>query len=421
MVALFLGVFYFTSIELGAFMGAIAFAAPAVVLDTQKIIFLRSLKDEYEAIDTWLDNAEDLSSFVEEGQTLVFPEAGAPPAVYKNRTTDVDSVEPTETTHEVPLDVYDSQNYKLRNIHLHALPFDKIQHYTQKSSEAIIRKEIEDAAHAFTPSSAGSKRIVLPTTGPGRAGFKMLRLQDIVSLARALDYHEYPPYGRNLVLPSDMWWDLVNNNDILKGQLERQPHTGTIQPLIVEYYGITIHRSIQKLNVGYDVNASIKAPQGTIITGDVVPAGFLFIKDAVFRAGGMFDMFRKVKSQNTAGRAEEFGFQHRFKTGFQMSAQRYSAIIYAAKDVSTTPSVEVYPEELTFPSAGDTTLVAVTATGAFTVEVTGTGFTYEIVGNAVKVTAAENEGAARTGTLTIKLESNQAITAEVELSQENGD
>lgn len=80
-------------------------AAPPVVLDTQTIVFLRSLKEEYIAIDTWLSEAQDLSAFVKDGQTLVFPEGGEDPVVYKNKTDDIDSVEPTEDTNEVALDV----------------------------------------------------------------------------------------------------------------------------------------------------------------------------------------------------------------------------------------------------------------------------------------------------------------------------
>jgi hypothetical protein len=327
--------------ELSA-VGTLLIAAPPVVLDTQQIVFLRSLKEEYDAIDTWISEAEDLSVFVEDGQTLVFPEAGEAPAVYKNRTTDIDSVEPQETAHKVALDVYDSQNYKLRNIYLHALPFDKVQHYTKKSADAIVKQEVEDAAHTYCPAQSGNKTIVVPTTGVYRSkdgtatvitrdGFKILSLEDIVTLARVCDRSGFPGKGRNLVLPSDMWWDLVNNNPILKGQLERVPMNGIILPLVVEYYGFKIHKSEQNLNVGYDLVQDQKAPQGTVITGDVVPAGFMFISSQVFRAGGAFEMFRKVKSQNTDGRAEEFGFQHRFKADHQMSGQRYSALIYLAK------------------------------------------------------------------------------------------
>lgn len=303
----------------------------AVTLDTQKIVFLSQLKEDYKAIDTWLGEASDLSTFVESGQTLVFPEAGEAPKVYKNKTDDVDSVEPKETVYKSELDVYDSQNYKLRNIYLHALPFEKVQYYTKLSADSIVRKEIEDAAYAYTPIDAGAKKLVIPTTGDVVNGLKMMRIEDVITLARACDNNEFPDEGRNLVLPSDMWWDLVNNNNILKGQMERVQLNGVIEPKIVQYYGFKIHKSVQKLGIGYDVNAKKKAPQGTAITGNVVPAGFLFIKESVYKAGGMFDMFRKVKSQNTEGRAEEFGFQHRFKADFQRNAQKYSGMIYCAK------------------------------------------------------------------------------------------
>lgn len=301
-------------------------------LATQKAVFLTSLKEEYEKIDTWLEKAEDLSAFVADGQTIKFPEGGADPAVYKNRTTDVDSVEPTETVYSEDLDVYDSQNYKIRNIYLHALPFDKVQFYTRKSADSIVKKEIADAAYAFAPLQAGTKSIVMATTGDAADGFKMLTLADVLTLARTADRMQMPEGNRNLVLPSDWWWDLVNNNEILKGQLKYQQNTGVIDPKIVNYYGINIHKSLgDKLGLGYDTNTSKKAAQGAAITGTVCPAALFFCGQEVYRAGGQFEMFYKDKSVNTDGRAYEFGFQHRFKAGHQMSNDRYCGLLYKAK------------------------------------------------------------------------------------------
>lgn len=312
--------------------GGLTIANAPVTLSTQKIVFLTSLKEEYDKIENWMLEAEDLSAFVEQGQTLRFPEAGADPAVYKNRVTDVDSVEPTETTHDVQLDVYDSQNYKIRNIHLHALPFNKVQHYTRKSADAIVKKEIADAAYAFAPATAGNKRIVIATSGPIVGGYKSMRLEDIVALAMACDNAEFPD-GRNLVLPSDLWWQLVNNNEILKGQLKYMQQNGIIEPKVVDYYGFKIHKSLgDKLGLGWDVLQSQKAAQGAAHVGDIVPAALLFCKNQVFRAGGNMEMFYQDKSTNPGGRAYEFGFQHRFKADFQMSSQRYSGLIYSALD-----------------------------------------------------------------------------------------
>lgn len=315
--------------------GGITLAMPsAITLDTQKIVFLTSLKEEYEAIDTWLNKAEDLSAFVEDGQTLVFPESGADPAVYKNKTTDIDSVEPEETVFRSELDVYDTQNYKLRNIYLHALPFDKVQHYTRKSAKALIKQEIADAAYAFAPKTAGRKKVILPTTGGALAnGLRAMTINDIINLATECDNAEFPE-GRNLVLPSDLWWQLVNSNDILKGQLERQPQNGVIKPNVVEYYGITIHKSLgNKLGIAWDIDGAALAPQGSAIdiANGIVPAALFFCDGQVFRAGGQMEMFFQPKQSNTSGRAYEIGFQHRFKADFQMDAERYSGLIYCSK------------------------------------------------------------------------------------------
>lgn len=301
-------------------------------LATQKSVFLTSLKEEYEKIDTWLSNAEDLSSFVTEAQQIKFPEGGADPAVYKNRTTDVDSVEPTETVYSEDLDVYDSQNYKIRNIWLHALPFEKVQFYTRKSADSIVKKELNDAAYHFAPEQAGNKTLILPTTGAaGTDGLKQIRLEDVMELAKKADRMQMPDGQRVLVLPSDWWWELVSNNDILKAQMSYQQNNGVIDPKVVKYYGIKIEKSYgDNLNLGFDTSTNKKAAQGAVITGTVKPCALFFCGQEVYRAGGQMEMFYQDKSTNPTGRAYEFGFQHRFKAGHQMSGDRYTGLIYKA-------------------------------------------------------------------------------------------
>jgi hypothetical protein len=319
----------------GPFVGGIALASGFVKKDKanayitlNREIFIGSLKDAYLEENTWLDNAEDLSQFVDQNQTLKFGEAGANPAVYVNKTDDVDSVEPTEIPNAIDLDTYDSQNYKIRNINLSTLPYNKIEFYTKKSAEAIRLKEALTAAYSFSPTSAGDKKIILPTTGDALGGFKKLTLDDIQKLAEQMDVAKFPKAGRNLVLDPAMWWQLINNNDILKAQMQFQQKIGVIDPTIVNYYGIIIHKYTHE--VGYNVNTSTKAALGTAIGGNVVNVGFAFVKNEVFRASGAFNMVYMPFASNTAGRAYEMGFQHRFKAGFQRANEKYSALIYRA-------------------------------------------------------------------------------------------
>ncbi len=319
----------------GPVMGAMSFASGFVKakpgslkMGLNREIWVGSLKDAYLEKNTWLDEAEDLSQFINEAQILNFAEAGDYPEVYVNKLDDVDAVEPSETPHAVELDTYDSQNYKIRNINLSTLPYDKIGFYTKKSAEAIRQKEALAAAHAFAPTTAGNKRIVLPTSGAVLSGYKTCTIDDIQALAEQLDIAKYPKEGRNLVLEPTMWWQLIKNNDILKAQMQFQQKIGVIDPTIVAWYGITIHKYSH--SVGYNVATSQKAALGTAKGADVVDTGFLFVKNEVFKASGSFDMSYNPFSTNTKGRAHEFGFQHRFKAGFQRTAEKYSALIYRA-------------------------------------------------------------------------------------------
>lgn len=314
-----------------ASVGSILAIAP---LATQKAVFLNVLKDEYHEIDTWLNEATDLSSFVVDGQTLKFPEGGAYPKVYKDRTEDVDSMEPTESVHSEDLNVYDTQNYKIRNIWLHALPFDKVQYYVKNAAEAIKIEVVKDGAYNIMPSTvlSNDKRVVIPATGTAEDGRKTICLADIKTLAKQCDNKRFFKKGRNLVLPSDMWWGLVNNNNVLETQISNQQKVGVYNPDIVEYCGIKIHKSYgDELGLTWDTSTNKKGAQGAVLTDTVAPCALFFCSDAIYRADGEFKMFYNNMENNPTGRADEFGYQHRQKTGHQYADQKYTGVIYLPK------------------------------------------------------------------------------------------
>jgi hypothetical protein len=302
------------------------------MMGLQREIWLPDLQLKYEQKRDWMNHMTDLSEFVDEYQVLHFAEIGDYPAVYVNRTTDVDSVEPTETPNQATLDTYDSQNYKIRKIGLYAIPYRKVEFYTAQSSEAIRLREARTAAYAVSPDAPGANKIIIPSTGDNDGtGLCKILLRDIATLAQAMDNYKFPEAqtGRHLVLTTNQWWQLVNDNEILKGQIIYQQKVGEINPMIVNYYGITIHR--YDSGVGYDVDADAKAAQGTVIGGDVVPFGFCYCTRETWKGEGAWSMFDKPVQSNTGGRAHEFGFQHRFKAGVFRKNQQYTAGIYSAK------------------------------------------------------------------------------------------
>lgn len=323
----------------GPAVGAISFAASLLpnknkgvaLMGLQREVWLPSLQEQYEQKRDWMNGLADLSEFVDTNQTIHFAEIGDYPAVYKNRTADVDSVEPTETPSSVDLDTYDSQNYKIRKIGLYAIPYAKVEAYTRQSSEAIRLKEAKATAHAVSPDedSSGGKKIILPTTGAlNGSGFCMLTLEDVQKLAQAMDTLKFPEAesGRHLVLTTNMWWELVMSNEILKAQIQYQQGVGVIDPKLVNYYGFKIHK--YDAEVGYDLSDAAKVAEGTVITGDIVPLSFAFCTREAWKASGVFSMFDRPIQTNPTGRAHEFGFQHRFKAGMFRADLKYTAGIY---------------------------------------------------------------------------------------------
>lgn len=303
-------------------------------LATQEAVFLSVLKEEYEEIDTWLNEATDLSNFVVNGQTLKFPEGGVAPKVYKDRTEDIDSLEPTESVHSEDLCVYDTQNYKIRNLFLHALPFDKVQFYVKKAAEAIKIQVVKDGAYNILPSAvlSNDKRVAIAATGTTEDGRKTISLADIKMLAKQCDSKRFPRTGRNLVLPADMWWGLLNDNKVLELQIANQQRVGTFNPDVVEYYGIKIHKSYgDDLGLTWNTSTNQKGAQGAVLSDTVAPCGLFFCSDAIYRADGEFKMFYKKMETSPEGRADEFGYQHRQKTGHQFADQKYTGVIYLPK------------------------------------------------------------------------------------------
>lgn len=294
----------------------------------QKAVWLTTLKDAYVRNPTWMNELTDMSSFVTDSQTLIFPEAGEDPVVYKNKMDDVDSVEPAETSYEPTLDWFDSQNFKIRQYSIHALPYDKIKFYTEKSAKAIRTAEALDAAWKFTPSAAGTKKIVIPTTGTTEGGFKLCTPADILTLAQTCDNADFPDTNRLLVLPPDMWWGLVKSSDVLTAQIKLQQAAGNLNPNLVEYYNFKIYKYNTK--VGWNTTTAARAAKGAIITGAVTQCGTVIIGDETFRAEGVFNMTYLPFDQNPTGRAHVIGFQHRFLSDFQRASQKYSACIYQA-------------------------------------------------------------------------------------------
>lgn len=84
----------------------------------------------------------------------------------------------------------------------------------------------------------------------------------------------------------------------------------------------------------------------------------------------------------------------------------------------TVPMIEASPKTLNFIKAGETKTLSVSASGPFSVSQAPAGFSVDVSGGTIKVTATANSGTSqRTGSLTFTLKSHPAKTVTVNLTQ----
>lgn len=86
----------------------------------------------------------------------------------------------------------------------------------------------------------------------------------------------------------------------------------------------------------------------------------------------------------------------------------------------TTTALTVDQESLSFLAAGGSKVVRVSASGLISLSAAPAGFTLAQDGNFLVITAANNAGAAKSGTITLTLVSDNTKTATIDLTQAAG-
>lgn len=86
----------------------------------------------------------------------------------------------------------------------------------------------------------------------------------------------------------------------------------------------------------------------------------------------------------------------------------------------TTPDVSVSESAVTFPAGGGVNVVRISASGAVTLSAAPAGFTLGQDGNYLVITAANNTGVAKSGTITVTLVGTPGKTATIAVTQAAG-
>ena len=186
------------------------------------------------------------------------PQAGSGVTIEKNRTQLPAQVkERADDTLTYNLDEYTTDPILIRNIEKVQLSYDKRMSIMKDKINLINQQIGDDTAYKWlagvttaglfytSGGSAGTKRAItaFPSIFAGAAtGVRYaFALEDILLLKGKLDRDNVPQTGRHLLIPSDMWYDLITANVAILGSSLYAPDDKLVMDgSVARIYGFNI-------------------------------------------------------------------------------------------------------------------------------------------------------------------------------------
>lgn len=189
--------------------------------DVRTIGFVKVIQEQLFAKNEFINMSIDHSEFVND-ITVEIPQGGTLPAVQKDRAVLPATIsQRTDTKLTYNLAEYTTDPILVVNKDMVELSYNKRASIMKQHTDILNdRLGLETA---FQWAGVGASQIVR-TTGTATAGIappsgtgnrKAVLLDDIANLAKKLDKDHMPAEGRNLLMPSDMYWNMLIENPLL--------------------------------------------------------------------------------------------------------------------------------------------------------------------------------------------------------------
>lgn len=295
-----------------------------------KEIWIDKLKDNFYSGYEWIQGVEDWGQYVE-FNTINLTQVGADPVIIKNNSSyPIVAVQRTDTNLTVTLDYYDSTTTRIYwNREQVEAAIDKLESVVKQHRSALMQEIQKEALWNYAPASNTANSPVFAATGTNRTAVigsqstvaATLTLGDIATAALRLDLANFPKQGRVLVLNPYHGEDLMKQDiGLFKSFLDLKAGTS------LSMFGFEVFQSVD--TPLYTKSTLAKKAYGAVAdnTNDCIASTF-FIKSEVMKAMGDMDMFFKGKDINTDQRADEVGFQVRFKAVPQVASRCIGAIV----------------------------------------------------------------------------------------------
>lgn len=367
---------------------------------------------------TFLEGINDYSRYVNNDVIHLIGQGVDPDVLINNSTYPLELKVLNDDDLTFQLDKYQTTPTPITDDELYAMSYDKMSVVKDKHSDVLLQTRFRKALFSLAPAAHSASTPVLLTTGSANDdGYLSITKKDIIKLKNRFDRLKVPNAGRRLVLCTQHIKDLLEQDQKFADQYYNYT-TGKIANL----YSFQVY---EYADCPYYTSAAVKVLWGVPLAGTDRQASIAFYAPHVFLAGGSINMYYREAATDPENQRSLVSFRNYFVC-LPKKAEAYAAIVSA--DIPATPDPEPEPDYITatppslaFVAAGESKDVAVTASAAWGVSGTVTGFsaTKKGDGSGVTIVATANESTtdARSGVFTVDLDDDATVAAIIAVSQ----
>lgn len=280
----------------------------------QKEIWISELRENFYSNYDYLQRVEDMSQYVE-FNTINLAAVGADPVVTKNNASyPIVAAQRTDTAIAITLDYYDTTTTRIYwNREEVEAEYDKLKSVMKQHKSKLIQDIVTECLWNYAPATAAAGNVAV--TGANRAAVigaqttvaATMTINDLLGVKERWDGLDLPQNGRIGVLSVQHLRDLMAQDVSLFKSFADVKNGAP-----VSLYGIDLYVAANTPLFTKSTLAKKAFGAAADNTNDCVGSVF-FIADQVMKAMGSIDMFYLEKERNPAQRADEVGFQMRFK------------------------------------------------------------------------------------------------------------
>ncbi len=268
-----------------------------------KQIWVRQIMAHFYPDSSFLSQARDFSSLVE-NDAINMAEAGADPDVLINNTTyPITKTTRTDTPLSFELDLFETTNTIVRHPEVVEYSYDQLESVILGHRNQLRAKTAAKAAHAYAPAGNTDTTPVILTTGNDYRGRKRLSVEDILFLRERFDMANIPLEGRCLVLNPAHVTDLI-----LSDLKTFKDLTDIRDGKPFNFAGFSFYQTT--VTPKYNVSTLEKVAFGANASETDAFCSFAFQKDEVMKADGQLHMYARYDDPEERGTV--IGFDKRF-------------------------------------------------------------------------------------------------------------